>query len=187
MKNYPMPDLIGSFSLSPVPTGAGQAVLITAVITNQGSASTGLFWVDFYINPSTSPTEANQPWDDVCGMTPCYGIAWYISTSLAPGQSLTLVSLSGGPCSTSGGTLGHYCDANTVWPGSFASGTQHLYLFVDSWNPGVSTGAVAEGSENNNRSEFHFGAALSGLSNFSAAAPTPDMSSIPTRAAPPKQ
>ena len=187
MKNYPSPDLIGSFSLSPVPTGAGQAVLITAVITNQAIISTGPFWVDFYINPSAPPTAANMPWNDLCNMTPCYGIAWYISTSLAPGQSLTLVSLSGGPCSTSGGTLGHYCADNTIWPGSFASGTQDLYLFVDSWNPGVPTGAVSETNEGNNRSEFHFGSALLGMGNFGITAQQPDLSSIPTRAAPPKQ
>lgn len=183
--NNPAGDLIGSFSLSPVPSGAGQAVLITAVITNQGTIATGPFWVDFYINPSSAPTAANTPWNNVCGMTPCYGIAWYISSSLAPGQSLTLVSLSGGPCSTTSGTAGHYCDVDTMWPGSFASGTQDLYLFVDSWNPGVATGAVDEGDESNNRSEFHFGSSLAGMSNFDFSGPARSPESLPTRPAPP--
>jgi len=161
--------------------------MITAVITNQGSASAGPFWVDFYINPSPAPTAANAPWNNVCGMTPCYGIAWYIPTSIAPGQSLTLVSLSGGPCSTTSGTVGHYCDVDTAWPGSFAPGTQDLYMFVDSWNPGVSTGAVEEGDESNNRSEFHFGSALAGLSNFNFSGPARSPESLPTRPAPPRQ
>jgi hypothetical protein len=167
-----MPDLVGSFSLSPANPAAGQPVQITVVITNQGYASAGPFWVDFYINPSAPPTGPNVPWNAVCGLTPCYGIAWYVPGPLAAGQSVTLTSIGGGPCAPpipGGGTPGGYCDANTIWPGAFASGTRDLYLFVDSWNPPVTTGAAAEGNENNNRAEQHFVSALAGDAGLTAA------------------
>ena len=43
----------------------------------------------------------------------------------------------------------------SIWPGWFASGTTDLYLYVDSYNPGSTYGAVLEGSESNN--QFHLG------------------------------
>jgi hypothetical protein len=36
-------------------------------------------------------------------------------------------------------------------PPGFSSGTSALYLYVDSWNPGVAVGAVDESDETNNR------------------------------------
>ena len=142
-----LPDLVGSFSLSPdkLDFGAGEPVQITVVITNQSTTmTTSPFWVDFFINPSSPPTAASMIWSDYCGTTPCYGIAWYVPTILAPGQSVTLTS-----------TPDSYANGYTIWPGSFASGTTDLYLYVDSWNPGVVTGAVAESDEANNRAELH--------------------------------
>ncbi len=135
----PRPDLVGSFSLSPANPAAGQPVQITIVITNQGTAPASAFWVDFYINPSAPPSAANQPWDQRCSLSPCYGLAWLVSAPLGPGASVTLTS-----------TPASYFADNTRWPGAFASGTNALYLYVDSWNPGVATGAVAESAEGNN-------------------------------------
>ena len=42
----------------------------------------------------------------------------------------------------------------TVWPGFFASGTTDLYIYADSWNPGVASGAVIESNEGNNRAHL---------------------------------
>ncbi|MBP7691746.1 MAG: tandem-95 repeat protein [Anaerolineales bacterium] len=140
------PDLVGAFSLNPANPAAGQPVLITAVITNQGAAASGAFWVDFYVNPNPPPTAANQPWDRRCGLTPCVGIAWFVPGPLAPGQSVTLDS-----------TATSYYGRNTVWSGALPSGANALYLYVDSWNCDPSTsacvadGAVLEGDETNNR------------------------------------
>ncbi len=140
------PDLVGSFALDPNKTHftAGEAVTITVVVTNQGSAATSSgFWVDFSINPAVTPG-VNQPWYDNCGMSPCRGIAWYVNVSLAPGESITLTS-----------SPGSYSAGHTVWPGSFAAGTADLYLFVDSWNPTSPTAAVPESDETNNLTQRH--------------------------------
>ncbi len=171
LKN-PAPDLVGSFSLSPNQASytSGTPVLITAVVTNTGSAAAGPFWVDFYINPARTPV-VNLRWNDVCGMSPCYGLAWYVSGGLGAGQSVTL---------TSGGAPSDY----SIWPGHFASGTTDLYLYVDSWNPTVSTGGVAESNENNNLSERH-GLVVSGLGVGEAGQPSdlPAAADLPPRPA----
>jgi hypothetical protein len=160
-----LPDLVASFSLNPANPTAAQPVTVTVVITNQGSAGTGAFWVDFYVNPSAPPAGPNVPWNAVSS----YGIAWYIPAPLGPGQSLTLTSVPGGYCAPptqSGSIPGAYCNANTIWPGWFTSGAKDLYLFVDSWNPTVATGAVTESDETNNRAERHFLAPLEGGADF---------------------
>ena len=146
-----LPDLVGSFSLSPDKTSynAGEAVLITAVVTNQGTAAADGFWVDFYINPSSTPG-VNTRWSDVCSLSPCYGLAWYVP-GLGPGQSVTLTS-----------TPGSYAADHSRWPGYFAGGSSDLYLYVDSWNPTVPTGGVLESNEGNNQAERH-GLTVSGL------------------------
>lgn len=144
----PAADLVGSFSIKPDKRNfrAGDPLQITAVITNQGTVATDPVWVDLFINPSVPPTAADIPtrWNDRCGMEPCFGIAWAVQASLAPGESITLTS-----------TVESYDPAQTIWPGWFARGTRDLYLYVDSWNPGVVTGAVAESDETNNRAELH--------------------------------
>lgn len=146
-----LPDLVGSFSLSPDKSNydAGEAVLITAIVTNQGNSAADGFWVDFYINPSAAPG-VNVPWNSVCTLSPCYGLAWYVP-GLGPGQSVTLTS-----------TPGSYAADQSRWPGYFASGTSDLYLYVDSWNPTVPTGGVLESNEGNNQAERH-GLTVSGL------------------------
>ena len=165
----PMPDLAGVFTLTPDKANynAGEPVLITAVVTNLGTAPADAFWVDFYINPYRVPA-VNLRWNDLCGMTPCYGLAWYVSGGLAPGQSITL---------TSDDAAADY----SVWPGYFAAGTSDLYLYVDVWNPGVASGGVFESNESNNRVERH-GLGVTGLGAGGADSPSP--AELPTRPAP---
>ena len=141
------PDLVGSFTLTPNKLNFSdeEPVLITVIITNQGTAATfNSFWVDFFINPATPPTAANIIWHQNCGMKPCYGIAWPVTVPLNPGESIILTS-----------TPDSYDPNQTIWPGSFATDTTDLYLYVDSWNPGVATGAVFERDETNNGYELH--------------------------------
>ena len=160
----PHPDLIGSFTLSKAHPSAFEPVLITATITNTGEAPSTEFWVDFYINPQNPPNGTNQPWDKRCGASRCrYGIAWFVAQPLAPGQSVTLTS-----------TRASYYVKNTDWPGSFNTSKLNLYMYVDSWNPTISYGAVYELHEDNNRSEMH----------LDGAAGAPD--STPQRALPPR-
>jgi hypothetical protein len=159
LKNYqPLPDLVGSFSLTPDKASftAGEPVLVTAIVTNVGPAAAGPFWVDFYVNPSQVPG-VNDPWNEVCGMSPCYGIAWYVSGGLAPGQSVSLTSNS-------------YAGDYSIWPGYFASGTSDLYLYVDSWNRPASAGGVLESDETNNLAERH-GLTVTGLAGDLSSSP----------------
>jgi hypothetical protein len=166
----PLPDLVGSFSLSPDKSSysASESVLVTAVVTNVGTIAATPFWVDFYINPSRTPT-VNDPWNAVCGMSPCYGIAWYVSGGLAPGASVTLRS----DCSDGAGYPLEPCYGSqySAWPGSFASGSSDLYLYVDSWNRTVPSGGVLEGDEANNLSERH-GLTVTGLGVGEAGQPS---------------
>jgi hypothetical protein len=139
-----VPDLVASISISPNKSAftAGEPVTISVTITNQGNGTAAPFWVDLYINPSSPPTAANQTWNTRCGLTPCHGIAWGVTSALAPGESITLSSQT---------LFGGY----SVWPGWFAAGTSDIYAYVDSFNPGIVTGAVAESNEANNRAEIH--------------------------------
>jgi hypothetical protein len=141
------PDLVvEAFTVTPAKSSyaAGEPVLITVKVKNVGGSPTTVgFWVDLYINPSTPPTTPNVRWNDVCGISPCYGIAWYVNQSLAPGQSITLTS-----------APGQFAGPQSIWRGSFASGTNALYVYVDSYNPPVPTGAVVESNETNNRAQI---------------------------------
>ncbi|HYF64985.1 MAG TPA: CARDB domain-containing protein, partial [Herpetosiphonaceae bacterium] len=139
------PNLIGSFSLSPARASyvAGEPVIVTAVITNVGTAPAGPFWADFYINPAERPS-VNRKWYDICSTNPCLGIAWAIRQSLAPGESVTVTS-----------TVESYSPGHTIWHGWLPAGTTDLYLLVDSWNAGNPLAAVAESNENDNLSELH--------------------------------
>jgi Calx-beta domain/CARDB len=142
------PDLIvTSFKLTPSKTNykVGQAVLVTIQLKNVGNASTGPFWVDFYINPSVAPTSSNIPWSTVCGMNPCYGIAWEVKNGVKSGETITLTS-----------TSDSYSPNYTIWYGSLPYGTHDLYVYLDSWG-GASNpnGAITEVNEGNNRGEIH--------------------------------
>jgi VCBS repeat-containing protein len=143
--------VVTDFRLEPNKTSfsAGESVTVIVEVTNQGNVALNQdFWVDFYINPEdidanpVVPT-VNQRWDQLCRDgaftgTPCYyGIVWLVEDDLAPGESVTLRSTS-------------ISSVFSRWPGYFVNGTERLYVQVDSWNPGVSTGAVAEINEDNN-------------------------------------
>lgn len=161
------PDLMTSVSISPSSVAAGQPVVISVTVTNQGTAGASEFWVDLYINPTSPPTAANQPWNGRCSLDPCYGIAWYVTQTVAPGQSVTLTSQSGS-----------YFADNTIWEGSFAAGTTDLYAYADSWNPTVNDGAISESDESNNRGELH-GLNVSGTN--AALSTTRRADDVPTR------
>jgi hypothetical protein len=137
---------VAAITLSPnqLQFSAGELVTITVAITNQGSEPASGFWVDLYLNPSQPPDGPNHPWNDLCGFNPCYGMAWFVDQSLAPGESIRLTS-------TPGSFLAEY----SIWPGSFPAGVTDLYAFADSWNPGVISGAVIESNEGNNQAELH--------------------------------
>jgi hypothetical protein len=141
------PDLVGTISLGqdPATLSSGTPVEITVEITNQGTAAVVPgFWVDLSINPAGIP-QINQSWDTLCGIWPCQGIAWQVHQTIEPGESITLTA-----------TPDSYSDEQTIWNGTFVEGTTDLYLYVDSWNPDTSTGAVQEGDgESNNL--FHLG------------------------------
>jgi hypothetical protein len=139
-------DLTSSLRLAPnkLAFAAGEPVTIDVTITNNGSVRAEPFWVDLYINPSQPPIAANRTWNMVCGLTPCFGVTWAVEGGLDPGASITLSS-----------APGQFAAPYSIWPGYFARGTADLYLYVDSWNPGVAAGAVAESNEGNNRAELH--------------------------------
>ena len=162
-----LPDLVGSFSLNPPGPNfsAGQPVTIDVLVTNQGSAPAEAFWVDIYINPATPPA-VNRRWNDLCSLSPCYGLAWYVAEGLGQGQSMALSSTT-------------FPAAYSRWPGSFAPGTSNVHLYVDMWNPGVASGGVLESIETNNT------ASLGGLSvTGQPAASGLETGDIPPRPAP---
>ncbi len=152
-------DFVGEISLSPAKTNfnAGESVEITVVLKNTGAVdedelinvSVDPIWVDLYINPSETPAKPNTGWAEVCAMDPCYGITWYVEQPPRPGQEIELKS-----------TSSSYNAEFTNWPGSFASGTSDLYLYVDSWNRSADgseqndNGAVSETNETNNSDEL---------------------------------
>jgi hypothetical protein len=107
------------------------------VIKNQGNAAVAdEFWVDLYVNPNPAPTSVNHVWHD--GRS-TQGIAWGVTASafpsLQPSGVLTL-------------TIGDafYVSGLSNFSGPLPAGTK-LYAQVDSWNSGVSYGAVRETHE----------------------------------------
>jgi hypothetical protein len=159
-----LPDLVGSIALTPnkLRLEAGEPVEISVTITNIGAAPSTPAWADVYISPSTPPSAPGTPWNTVCGLQPCFGLVWVVP-ALDPGQSVTLRS-----------TVGSYAQPYSIWPGWFAGGTSALYLYVDSWNPGVFAGAVVESDESNNRAERH-GLQVSGTNPTLAHPPAADL------------
>jgi hypothetical protein len=132
---------ITSLSISPSKQSyiAGETVQISVTVTNQGSApTTKAFWVDLYVNPARPPT-INTLWSDVCGITPCVGVAWPVLDTLAPGQSITLTT-----------TRASYDPQRSFWLGWLPSGTTQIYALADSWNTSGSSGVIEESDETNN-------------------------------------
>jgi hypothetical protein len=139
MRNYPpLPDLRATaLTVEPADPAVGEPITVTVTVANVGGAAAGPFWVDLYLNPNPPPTQANQPWDQLCAdPNQCFGVSWYLAEGLAPGEALVLSSRAG------------YEPDYTRWPSYFVeSGVHHLYAFVDSWNDPVWHGAVLESNE----------------------------------------
>ncbi len=135
------PDLVvTSVGLTPNKTSftTSENVSVSVTIKNQGTAaSVNGFWVDFYVNPSRQPT-INTLWYDVCAITPCVGMAWPVTASLAPGESITLTSEDG------------FDPLRSFWLGWLPNGTSNVQVYVDNWNTVGTVGAVAESNEGNN-------------------------------------
>ncbi|MDW8233748.1 MAG: hypothetical protein RMJ54_13300, partial [Roseiflexaceae bacterium] len=82
---------------------------------------------------------------------------------------------------------GQFAGLQSVWPGYFASGTNALYVYVDSYNPPVPTGAVVESNETNNRAQIT-GFIVSGASLSNGASPgTPSSTPDSPVALPPRR
>jgi VCBS repeat-containing protein len=116
----------------------GSSDYVEVVIENQGNQTTGSgFWVDFYVNPVPPPVAANELWPNLSGE----GIAWGVTTSIAPGQVLTLTY------STASGAPNLYYSADdSLFSGSLPVGTL-IYAQVDSAHVGHLNGAIEENHE----------------------------------------
>ncbi|HNT76708.1 MAG TPA: CARDB domain-containing protein, partial [Anaerolineae bacterium] len=133
------PDLIvRSVTVSPAGLLVNQPATITIVIENIGGLPTaGPFWVDLYIDPDATlmPPQVNQTWDVVGSQ---YGLAWWVTQSLAPGEQITLTSLA-------------YAADYSDWPGYFnCFGPHILYAQVDSYSSTTTYGGIWEADETNN-------------------------------------
>jgi predicted outer membrane repeat protein len=134
------PDLVSRLSILPDKREFRPVEPVTFVVTvtNQGQRAAGEFWVDLYVQPSKPPNGANQLWSDRCLLRPCVGIAWYVPSGLGAGESITLRSdLNIAP-------------AQSNWQGLLPPGTREIYVYADSFNPGVAYGGVDEANELNN-------------------------------------
>jgi len=110
------------------------ADMLEVVITNNGSAATDDgFWVDLYIDPTTSPTGINQTWATNGGE----GLAWGIPFSIAAGESYTL---------TLDSPL--YDASESNFSGTIAAGAA-IYAQVDAVGPNA-YGSIFESNEDNN-------------------------------------
>ncbi len=116
----------------------GSSDYVEVVIENQGQQATASgFWVDFYVNPTPPPAAANELWPNLSSE----GIAWGVTTSIAPGQVLTLTY------STASGAPNLYYSADdSLFSGSLAVGTP-IYAQVDSAHVGHPNGAIEENHE----------------------------------------
>jgi len=157
-----------SFKVSPAAPIVSQTTTFAVVIQNQGTTPiTKEFWIDLYIDPARPPTAANETWDKLCPTppTPCYGGAWLITRTLAPGQLITL---------TSATLLPEY----TRWPGRFVtSGSHAVYVYVDSYSPSSSSGAIKETNESDNRADLIVNVAPALMHN--QAEPPPQLTTPP--------
>lgn len=153
-KNHtpPKPDLICTYALDPPTAGAGDHVLITVQLKNQGQAAADGFWVDAYFNPTNPPTPNNLGrWQDACGgKNSCTtGIAWGVSNApLAPGGTRKLVSINDEEDPNTHG----YDPRYTKWTGKLPNPLNSMDIYVDSINnnDGLNDGAVSESNETNN-------------------------------------
>jgi hypothetical protein len=154
----PLYDLVvTSVTLTPAKTSfsAGESVIVTAVIKNQGSVPAVPFWVDLYANPARPPV-FGMPWNTTCTLDPCFGLTWSVDQPLLPGQSVTLTS-----------EPGQFAAQYSRWPGWLAAGTTDLYVLADSFDPANLVGPSGETNTSNNL--YHIG----GLSVSGSNPPVP--------------
>jgi hypothetical protein len=113
----------------------------------------------------------NEPWNEICTPRACYGVAWFVTRTLQPGESIQLTT-----------TPDSYVAENTAWLDFFTRGEQRFYLYVDSWNRNSSNtqksdnAAVTESDETNNLSELDL--IVTASSTNEAPAQMPDLPSI---------
>lgn len=132
MNGYtPAPDLV-------VTSISGQSDNIEVTIENQGDQiTTGSFWVDLYINPTTAPAGANDFWQDLS----TEGLVWLVTASINPGESLTLV-YSSAPAAPNT----YYAAEFSSYSDTLTAGTP-LYAQVDSAHIGTTFGGILETHE----------------------------------------
>ena len=152
-------DLTCSLSIEPSSPSAGQAVLITVEVKNEGEGAADGFWIDLYVNPTPPPEpgRANRiSWRDACGEPDSCsrGVAWSVSNDLlSPGITRTFVTIPNifNPVPHQG-----FDSAASNWEsGILPAGSYQFYAYVDSIN-GLNEsidGAVDETNEDNNRCE----------------------------------
>jgi hypothetical protein len=135
------PDLLVSgIRLIPNQTSfrAGEPVQVEVTVSNIGETSAQPFWVDLYINPGQQP-QLNRTWPVTCTLTPCQGVAWAVTSGLAPGETIVLSTREGA-----------FADEYSIWSGSFVTGTTTLMAYADSWNPGKAEGLSGDFNVANN-------------------------------------
>jgi len=145
VKNYSPPPLaervnlvIQSIQVSPAAPTLGQATRISVTLHNSGTAAiTGDFWVDLYVDPTTTPT-VNVVWNDIAP----YGKAWLVHTDIPAGGTLVIHTDQPDDPDAPGE---HYSN----WPGWFVTDGEHvLYAQVDSY--GLPAGWISESDETDN-------------------------------------
>jgi uncharacterized repeat protein (TIGR01451 family) len=140
---------------------AGQTYHLYVVVRNVGTeAVTGDFWVDLYLNPSSTPG-LNQPWQTLsqsgeqgvsnCPNDPtCYGRAWHVTNDLAPGAEITL---------TTQMAVDQRYDRWPTGGAPYASRHSPIMALVDSWGTTL-YGAIYENDETDNLSGSLSGAGV---------------------------
>jgi len=160
-----LPDIIITrFDVEPTKPRVGQPATITVELYNRGESAASMFWVDFYISPTTVPTSAGVLWNEVCGVTPCQGIAWKVN-GLGASERITLTS-----------AADSYAAPQSYWTESFLTGGTHdLYVYADSWSGTNPSGSVGESDEENNRAEL-IGVSIEGQTHLSQEGGEPTVS-----------
>jgi hypothetical protein len=109
---------------------------VRVVIANQGNDRVvNEFFVDLYIDPRSPPERVNQTWEQLGDQGMVWGVTGAALAALAPGGSVTLEV----------GDV-YYIPELSSYGGALPAGTI-VYAQVDSYNPGVSYGAVREDHE----------------------------------------
>ena len=136
-----MPVILNNFTSAPdlvVTDINASSDLIVVVIENQGNAPVfDSFWVDFYINPTSAPTMANEIWPELAPPNG-EGLAWGVTDGVAVGETITLTF------STEPGAPNlYFVPKESLYRGTLPVGTT-VYAQVDSARAGIGYGAIKE-------------------------------------------